>query len=147
MPTRAQFPQTGLPPPALFELMEEARSRDVDWRRGRVALYVHYAGEDVLAVAKAAYQRFFSENGLGLKAFPSLQKFEDDIVAWTGTCAMTPEGLMAAVVALRASLSEKIAELEEDPQWNTGDEREELVVALDELIIQAESLRDALQEA
>ena len=54
---------------------------------------------------------------------------------------------MAAVVALRASLSEKIAELEEDPQWNTGDEREELVVALDELIIQAESLRDALQEA
>lgn len=63
--------------------MEEARSRDVDWRRGRVALYVHYAGEDVLAVAKEAYQRFFSENGLGLKAFPSLQKFEDDIIAWT----------------------------------------------------------------
>ena len=84
MPPRALFPQTGLPPPALFELMEEARSRDVDWRRGRVALYVHYAGEDVLAVAKEAYQRFFSENGLGLKAFPSLQKFEDDIIAWTG---------------------------------------------------------------
>jgi hypothetical protein len=41
---------------------------------------------------------------------------------------MTPECLMAAVVALRASLSEKIAELEEDPQWNTGDEREELVL-------------------
>ena len=55
----------------------------MDWRRGRVALYVHYAGEDVLAVAKEAYQRFFSENGLGLKAFPSLQKFEDDIIAWT----------------------------------------------------------------
>ena len=83
MPPRAQFPQTGLAPPALFELMEEARRRDVDWRRGRVALYVHYAGEDVLAVAKEAYQRFFSENGLGLKAFPSLQKFEDDIIAWT----------------------------------------------------------------
>ena len=61
MPTRARFPQTGLPPPALFELMEEARSRDVDWRRGRVALYVHYAGEDVLAVAKAAYQPLFRE--------------------------------------------------------------------------------------
>src|SRR6476646_6260502 len=83
MPSRAQFPQAGLAPPALFVLMEEARSGDVDWRRGRVALYVHYAGEDVLAVAKEAYQRFFSENGLGLKAFPSLQKFEDDIIAWT----------------------------------------------------------------
>jgi sphinganine-1-phosphate aldolase len=83
MPPRAQFPPTGLAPPVIFELMEEARRRDVDWRRGRVALYVHYAGEDVLAVAKEAYQRFFSENGLGLKAFPSLQKFEDDIIAWT----------------------------------------------------------------
>jgi glutamate/tyrosine decarboxylase-like PLP-dependent enzyme len=84
MQSRIQFPQSGLAPSALFDLMEEARSRDVDWRRGRVALYVHYAGDDVLAVAKEAYQRFFSENGLGLKAFPSLQKFEDDIIAWTG---------------------------------------------------------------
>src|SRR5262249_42319147 len=84
MRPRTQFPQTGLPPPALFELMEEARSRDVDWRRGCVALYVHCAGEDVLAVANEAYQRFFSGNGLGLKAFPSLQKFADDITAWTG---------------------------------------------------------------
>jgi sphinganine-1-phosphate aldolase len=82
--SRSQFPKSGLAPPGLFELMEEARARDVDWRRGRVALYVHYAGDDVLAVAKEAYHRFFSENGLGLKAFPSLQKFEDDIIAWTG---------------------------------------------------------------
>src|SRR5437660_672617 len=53
MPSRAQFPQTGLAPPALFVLMEEARSGDVDWRRGRVALYVHYAGEDVRAMGAA----------------------------------------------------------------------------------------------
>jgi glutamate/tyrosine decarboxylase-like PLP-dependent enzyme len=46
-------------------------------------LYVHYAGEDVLAVAKEASQRFFSENALGPKAFPSLKKFEDDVVDWT----------------------------------------------------------------
>jgi glutamate/tyrosine decarboxylase-like PLP-dependent enzyme len=78
-----RFPDSGLLPAALFEEMEAARSGDVDWRRGRVALYVHYAGEDVLNVAKEAYQRFFSENGLGLKAFPSLRKFEDDIIAWT----------------------------------------------------------------
>lgn len=77
------FPGKGLAPAALFAEMEEARRNDVDWRRGRVALYVHYAGDDVLEVAKEAYRRFFSENALGLKAFPSLRKFEDDIVAWT----------------------------------------------------------------
>ena len=78
-----RFPELGLAPNVLFDEMERARRDDVDWRRGRVALYVHFAGDDVLAVAKEAYQRFFSENGLGLKAFPSLRKFEDEIVAWT----------------------------------------------------------------
>ena len=67
----------------LFAEMEAARTHDVDWRRGRVGLYVHYAGDDVLAVAKEAYQRFFSENALGPKAFPSLKKFEDEVVDWT----------------------------------------------------------------
>jgi len=62
--------------------MEAARAADVDWRRGRIGLYVHYAGEDVLDVAKEAYRRFFSENALGPKAFPSLGRFEDDLVAW-----------------------------------------------------------------
>jgi hypothetical protein len=32
MPPRTQFPQT---PHTLFELMEEARSRVIDWRFGR----------------------------------------------------------------------------------------------------------------
>ncbi|MEP7085010.1 MAG: aspartate aminotransferase family protein, partial [Betaproteobacteria bacterium] len=77
------FPEQGLPPAAVFAAMEDARHSDVDWRRGRLGLYVHYAGEDVLEVAKEAYRRFFSENALGPKAFPSLKRFEDDILAWT----------------------------------------------------------------
>ena len=79
----ARFPETSLAPDAVFAEMEDARRNDVDWRRGRLGLYVHFGGDDVLAVAKEAYQRFFSENALGPKAFPSLRKFEDDIVAWT----------------------------------------------------------------
>jgi len=81
--TRPAFPGRGLAPADLFAEMESARRDDVDWKRGRLGLYVHYAGDDVLAVAKEAYQRFFSENALGPKAFPSLKKFEDDVVAWS----------------------------------------------------------------
>ncbi len=80
---RSTFPEKGIVAEALFAEMEAARAQDVDWKRGRVGLYVHYAGEDVLAVAKEAYQRFFSENALGPKAFPSLKKFEDDVADWT----------------------------------------------------------------
>ena len=80
---RATFPERGTPRDELFAEMEAARAHDVDWKRGRLGLYVHYAGEDVLAVAKEASQRFFSENALGPKAFPSLKKFEDEVVDWT----------------------------------------------------------------
>jgi glutamate/tyrosine decarboxylase-like PLP-dependent enzyme len=81
--TIPRFPETSLAPADVFAEMEDARRSDVDWRRGRLGLYVHFGGEDVLAVAKEAYRRFFSENALGPKAFPSLKKFEDDIVGWT----------------------------------------------------------------
>jgi glutamate/tyrosine decarboxylase-like PLP-dependent enzyme len=77
------FPEHGLDKADVFAAMEEARKADVDWRRGRLGLYVHFGGDDVLEVAKEAYRRFFSENALGPKAFPSLKKFEDDVVAWT----------------------------------------------------------------
>ncbi len=83
--TSTAFPEQGLAAEPLFAQMEQARSTDVDWKRGRLGLYVHYAGEDVLAVAREAYLRFFSENALGPKAFPSLKRFEDDIVAWTAS--------------------------------------------------------------
>jgi sphinganine-1-phosphate aldolase len=91
------FPARGVPPHAVFGEMEAARTQDVDWKRGRVGLYVHYAGDDVLDVAKEAYQRFFSENALGPKAFPSLKKFEDDIVGWTLDLMHAPPGATGVV--------------------------------------------------
>jgi hypothetical protein len=36
--------------------------------------------------------------------------------------------------------------LEEEPEWGTPDEREELVQALDELVVQGEALSDVLQD-
>ncbi|MBI1774893.1 MAG: aspartate aminotransferase family protein [Proteobacteria bacterium] len=63
--------------------MEEARRGDVDWRGGRIAVYAHFAGDAVLDVAKRASQMFFSENGLGPAAFPSLARFEREVLAMT----------------------------------------------------------------
>ena len=110
--SRSPFPESGITSSMLFEEMESARAGDVDWKRGRVGLYVHYAGDDVLAVAKEAYQRFFSENALGPKAFPSLKKFEDEVVDWTldllhappaATGVMTSGGTESLFLALAAA--------------------------------------------
>ena len=109
---RSTFPEQGVAAQALFAEMEAARTHDVDWRRGRVGLYVHYAGDDVLEVAKEAYQRFFSENALGPKAFPSLKKFEDEVIDWSldllhapppATGVMTSGGTESLFLALAAA--------------------------------------------
>jgi len=66
------LPKKGIPWARLDGMLDDARADDVDWRNGRIGVYIHYAGDDVLEVAKKAYQKYFSENGLGPKAFPSL---------------------------------------------------------------------------
>jgi hypothetical protein len=59
---------------------------------------------------------------------------------------MTPEELRAKVEELRALIADKLAELEEEPNWGSEDEREELVQALDDLVVQGEALSELLQE-
>jgi hypothetical protein len=59
---------------------------------------------------------------------------------------MTPEDFAAKVEELRAIIADKIADLEENPGWGSGDDRQEVVQALDELVVQAQALSEALQQ-
>jgi len=59
---------------------------------------------------------------------------------------MTPEDFAAKVEELRAIIADKIADLEENPAWGSEDDRQEVVQALDELIVQAQALSEALQQ-
>ena len=78
--SRHVMPTSGQPWSVLQEQLIELKHRDVDWQRGRAAVFVHYAGHEALDVAKKAYALYFSENGLGKRAFPSLDKLERDVV-------------------------------------------------------------------
>ena len=81
--SQIKMPSDGLAEDALYEALDTARENDVAWREGRLGLYVHFGGEDVLRVAKEAYMRYFSLNALGPTAFPSLARFEREVIAWT----------------------------------------------------------------
>jgi glutamate/tyrosine decarboxylase-like PLP-dependent enzyme len=114
-----QLPAKGVDLETLEARMEVARASDVDWRNGKIGVYIHYAGEDVLAVAKHAYLKFFSENGLGPKAFPSLAQFEADVVAMTlgllhggaDACgAMTTGGTESIFLAVKSARDRARAE-------------------------------------
>jgi hypothetical protein len=58
---------------------------------------------------------------------------------------MTPEEFAAKIEDLRGLIADKIADLEEEPGWGGDDGRHEVIQALDELIVQAQALSEALQ--
>jgi len=74
------FPEKGQDAATLVKQLQQLKSKDVDWLNGRNFAYVYYAGPEELALAKEAYQTYFSENGLNPTAFPSLQFMEKDII-------------------------------------------------------------------
>ena len=79
---RSALPAIGLGRDAIFEQMATYSASDVDWRHGRVPLYVFKANDEITAIGRDAFMQFFSENGLGGKrAFHGLKRMEDDIVA------------------------------------------------------------------
>ena len=56
-----RFPPAGRPREEVLDELEAARENDVDWRGGRIGLYTHFGGEDVLEIAKDAARMYFSE--------------------------------------------------------------------------------------
>ncbi len=79
---RSALPAVGLSRDEIFARMKVFSAGDVDWRRGRVPLYVFKANDEATALGRDAFGAFFTENGLGGKrAFHGLKKMEDEIVA------------------------------------------------------------------
>ena len=79
---RSSLPTIGLSRDEIFERMKALSAYDIEWRRGRVPLYVFKANDEIAALGRDAFLEFFTENALGGKrAFHGLKKMEDDIVA------------------------------------------------------------------
>ncbi len=78
-----KIPANGRPREMLLQEMQEMRSRDLNWQDGRVFSLVFFAGEEAHDVIREAHNMFFAENGLNPTAFPSLRRFETDVVQMT----------------------------------------------------------------
>jgi len=83
MQGRMKLPRTGLTKTELFERMDRLSREDANWRQGKTFSLVYYAGDEMLDVVKEAYLRFFSENALNPMAFPSLRRFESEVLRMT----------------------------------------------------------------
>ena len=77
------FPRTGLDRAGVRAYLSEAREGDVDWRAGKITGLVYFAGDDVVEVARDAYNMFFVENAIHPRAWPSLERLESEVVGMT----------------------------------------------------------------
>lgn len=93
------IPDRGTPKDQLFTQMERLRAGDGDAKGHRLFSLVYGARPDVLEVAEEAYRRFFSENGLNPMTFPSLRRFESDVLATTLSLLSAPAGAAGSMTS------------------------------------------------
>ena len=117
--SRMRIPGKGKSKEAILSAMQELREKDADWRGGRTWSLVYYAGEEAVGLLKDAYTMFFSENGLSPMAFPSLRRFENEVIAMTAAMlgggpqaagAMTSGGSESILMAVKTARDKALAE-------------------------------------
>lgn len=88
------LPKTGRSREAVLAAMATSRQDDVAWQDGQVFSLVFHAGHEAAQLLKDAYALFFSENGLNPTAFPSLRRFESDVIAMSASLMGSDGGVV-----------------------------------------------------
>jgi glutamate/tyrosine decarboxylase-like PLP-dependent enzyme len=108
---RKELPESGTPWETLRQEMIASKGGDIDWKSGKTAVYVFHPGQEVLDVVHEAYVLFICENGLGMRAFPSLKQMEEDLINMglslhqapeTAAGSLTSGGTESIIMALKA---------------------------------------------
>ena len=79
------FPSVKHSKEEVLATMRAARDYDVRWKEGRAFGLTYHIDEAVDELLQDAFLMFFGENGLNPTAFPSLKKFESEVVAMTAS--------------------------------------------------------------
>lgn len=87
-----EFPKAGLTHADVLARMQQMRSEDADWRGGRTWSLVYHASDELTRLVKDAYALFHAENALSPFAFPSLRRFEGEVLDLAAGLFHAPEG-------------------------------------------------------
>ncbi|MCZ7576715.1 MAG: aminotransferase class V-fold PLP-dependent enzyme [Dehalococcoidia bacterium] len=75
-----QLPEKGRPWAEIEPEMQAMRGHDLDWKHGRHGAFVWYANDELEHVLRESFGMFLVENGLGVKAFPSIGRMENEVL-------------------------------------------------------------------
>ena len=61
--------------------MEAFKAGDIDWKSGRLGVYVFHAGMDGMNVGKEAYEWYHTEKAMGSEnVFSSIENKEEEVI-------------------------------------------------------------------
>jgi sphinganine-1-phosphate aldolase len=89
-----QIPEKGMTKEQILGTLQAFKSRDMDWKAGKVWCYVYNPGNEPAKVVKEAYLSFLTENGLDPTVFPSMLKLETDVVRMLATLLRGDENVV-----------------------------------------------------
>ena len=81
MENKITFPKTGTDRKKVLSKLEENRAGDSKWHEGRTFSLVYHESDEHTEFLKKAYTTYFHENGLNPGAFPSIRKYEAEVVS------------------------------------------------------------------
>lgn len=108
---RTRLPPNGIPRSALFSELVATERDDANWRDGRTWSLTYHLSDEHADLLTDVYRHFFSANGLSPAAFPSLRKFEAEVLAMLATLmrggpraagSMTSGGTESILLAVKA---------------------------------------------
>lgn len=92
MTKRMSFPAAGTPWTELQRELQDVKKKDYSWQQGRMPLYVYWLDDKLEQVAKESSSMFYMENGLGRKAFPSVQILQAEVIDMALSLFNAPAG-------------------------------------------------------
>jgi sphinganine-1-phosphate aldolase len=81
MENKVMLPKKGTDREQVLGQLNEARTKDTRWQEGRLFSLVYHESDEHTEFLKKAFTAYFHENGLNPGAFPSLKKFEGEVIS------------------------------------------------------------------
>ncbi len=78
-----KLPKTGESREEILKQLQKLHDQDTAWHEGKTWSLVYHAGDEHTDFLKKAYSIYFHQNALNPGAFPSLQKYEAEILSMT----------------------------------------------------------------
>src|SRR4030042_2890180 len=99
MRTKVPFPEKSRDTNSVLQSMEQIRQNDQEWKTGKMFGFVFNPGDEPAKLIEEAFMKFAHVNRLSPTSFPSLRRFENEIVSMCANLLHGNENVVGSVTS------------------------------------------------